>query len=272
MTSIMLNNTRVIVDQQNKRLKVFEIEGDPASLLPELIALAEQEGLDKIIIFAKESDISSFRLLGFILESKLDGFYNGEDAYIVSKFLTPERQTSHLKQEEDQIITQLHELERTYTKSLPTDLIIRAAVPDDASQIVRIFQEVFASYPTPMHDEEYVRNMMQEHVFIAVVEGKEGIVSVSSADMDVKRANAEITDCATLASERGKGLMYFTIEFIEKQLRKKGITNLFSIARAVSFGMNKVLYHRGYQYRGRLVKNVHISGDWEDMNIWVKKG
>lgn len=65
--------------------------------------------------------------------------------------------------------------------------------------------------------------------------------------------------------------MQHLIQYLEDNMKTKDIINLFSIARARSIGMNKVLYNLNYKYRGRLINNVHIAGNWENMNIWVKR-
>lgn len=54
-------------------------------------------------------------------------------------------------------------------------------------------------------------------------------------------------------------------------MKEKGIPHLFSLTRAVSTGMNMVIAKLGFEYKGRLIQNSQISGDFEDMNIWVKE-
>jgi len=57
---------------------------------------------------------------------------------------------------------------------------------------------------------------------------------------------------------------------IEQHLRKKEIFYLFSLTRALSYGMNITVAREGYKYMGRLKNNCIISTGFEDMNIWVK--
>ncbi len=50
----------------------------------------------------------------------------------------------------------------------------------------------------------------------------------------------------------------------------RGIRTAYTIARAVSYGMNITFARCGYQYGGRLVNNTDIAGSLESMNVWYK--
>lgn len=96
------------------------------------------------------------------------------------------------------------------------------------------------------------------------------IVSASSADLNHEFLNAEITDCATHPEHRGKGLLSELVYELENALRDRSYHVLYSIARAISPGVNIVFSKHGYTYSGRQVNNSNIMGKFEDMNIWVK--
>ena len=53
-------------------------------------------------------------------------------------------------------------------------------------------------------------------------------------------------------------------------MKSSGILNAYTIARAISPGMNITFARLGYHYGGRLVNNTQISGGLESMNIWYK--
>lgn len=259
------------IDHPNKRLKVLECDKEIINVSDKLVELAEKEDLNKIILFGREPINETFIEQEFVAEGCIDGFYDGESAYMISKFLSEDRMKNETVQKEEQILKTLESLDAQPVQHNLSDYGIRNATISDIPKIKRVFEVVFASYPTPMYDENYIKKIMNSHVHFAVAENEDGIVSVASAEMDLERNNAEITDCATLPSHRGNGLMNHIVDFLEEEMEDKGISNLFSLARAVSFGMNKVLYNQQYQYRGRLIKNVHIAGQWENMNIWVKQ-
>ncbi len=53
-------------------------------------------------------------------------------------------------------------------------------------------------------------------------------------------------------------------------MKKRGIKTSYSIARAVSYGMNITFAKHGYIYSGTLVNNTNIAGSIESMNVWHK--
>lgn len=263
----------LVIDHVNSRLKIFDFDRTNLALLDgELVNLAQKEGLDKIIIFKCPHYTLELLKRGYEKEGEIDGYFSGKTAHMFCKYLKAKRRENPALPEENRIIEDLEKLaKKEVVNPYREDLTIRIATINDIPQIVNIFKEVFTTYPTPMDDPDYVEKVMKDNVVFAVAESEHGIESVASADVDLKWNNAEITDCATLPSQRGKGLMKNIIAFLEEEMKKRGIDNLFSLARAVSYGMNKTLYSLGYQYRGRLINNVHIAGQWESMNIWVKQ-
>ena len=80
-----------------------------------------------------------------------------------------------------------------------------------------------------------------------------------------------MTDCATLPEHRQYGLMKHLLIKLEEELLAQEIYCVYSISRALSFGMNLALHQLQYQYRGRLANNCYIFDQVEDMNMWVKQ-
>jgi putative beta-lysine N-acetyltransferase len=79
-----------------------------------------------------------------------------------------------------------------------------------------------------------------------------------------------MTDFATRADQRGLGLAQHLLAALESDMERRGILNLYTIARARSAGMNRVFYNRGYDWTGTLVNNCHIAGRFEDMHVWCR--
>jgi beta-lysine N6-acetyltransferase len=121
-----------------------------------------------------------------------------------------------------------------------------------------------------MNDPEYIQKCIKGDTvfYVYTYEGK--IVSAASAEINRFYHNAEITDCATLPEHRQFGLMKHLIVKLEEELLAQEIYCVYSIARALSFGMNAALHQQGYEYRGRLANNCYIFDKLEDMNMWVK--
>jgi putative beta-lysine N-acetyltransferase len=79
-----------------------------------------------------------------------------------------------------------------------------------------------------------------------------------------------MTDFATLPHFRGKGLATALLVDMENEMKNQKIRTLFTIARALSPGMNITFARCGYKYSGTLINNTQIFGHIESMNVWYK--
>jgi hypothetical protein len=61
------------------------------------------------------------------------------------------------------------------------------------------------------------------------------------------------------------------LEEMQRSMRRQGIRMAFSIARALSPGMNVIFAKNGYRYAGTLGHNTNIAGRIESMNVWYKQ-
>ncbi len=80
--------------------------------------------------------------------------------------------------------------------------------------------------------ENYILETMHSNVLYFLVEKYGKIVSLASAEMDPKNRNAEITDCLTIPSERGKGHMKELIRALEKELSERSFLISYTLCRA----------------------------------------
>jgi putative beta-lysine N-acetyltransferase len=154
--------------------------------------------------------------------------------------------------------------------SLPEGFECRWAVPGDVAIMAELYREVFQSYPFPIHKPDYLLSTMQSHVAYFLVFNDNRLVAQSSAEMDEEASNAEMTDFATHPDCRGQGLASYLLHEMEQAMKKRGIHTAYTIARAVSWGMNKTFARLGYDFGGTLINNTQISGAIESMNIWYK--
>lgn len=88
--------------------------------------------------------------------------------------------------------------------------------------------------------------------------------------MDIEASNIEMTDFATLPEYRGNGLALYLLQKMEHEMRKRNMRIAYTIARAVSCGINIIFAKRRYKYSGTLLNNTNISGNFESMNVWYK--
>ena len=65
------------------------------------------------------------------------------------------------------------------------------------------------------------------------------------------------------------GLAGLLLGRMEIEMLKKGITTLYTIARAYSYGMNITFARSGYIFSGTLPNNTQIAGGLETMNVLV---
>ena len=133
------------------------------------------------------------------------------------------------------------------------------------------FKEVFESYPFPIHDPVYLQKTMKSHIQYFYVSDRGRFVALSSAEMNHSCKNVEMTDFATLQAYRGRGLAVHLLGTMEKEMKERGIKTAYTIARAVSAGMNITFAKMGYAFSGTLINNTNISGNIESMNIWYKR-
>jgi len=209
---------------------------------------------------------------GFILEAQIPDFYNYKtDAFFMSKFLNSDR----LLGIEYDKLKELSKIlkDNTQKKSQPSlekGLKIRKLEENNVAQICNIYKQVFKTYPFPIHNEKYILNTMKEGVHYFGVERKNQLLALSSAEVDLKGQNAEMTDFATPIDFRGKKLSILLLKYMEKAMKKIGIKTVYTIARLNSIPMNKTFFNCNYKYAGTLINNTNIAGSIESMNVLYK--
>lgn len=270
----MAKNGQVVIDPHNRRIRVLTYHpGRLADLQRELVALAKQRGLDKIIVYAKKTECSSFFEAGYQQEGVIDGFFRGENAQMLALYLSEERRISRNPELADanlQLSLQKAEEGGAGKAELPAGYRVREATAGDAQQLADLYRMVFAAYPTPMFDPLYIRKTMQEGTYYVIAEKDGEICCAASAEIAASFGSAELTDCATNPAHQGKGLLQLLFTALEQHLQQQRIYYLYTLTRAQSAAMNITAAKQGYRYRGRLINNCLIATGFEDMNIWVK--
>lgn len=262
---------KLYLDKQNRRIRVDDYLGNLLSILEKAEKIAENEKADKMIIKGRKEHFIQLLESGYRFEASIEGYFLGSDCFFFSKFLTDERKISTHWTEEDGIIKSVYHLkEPSRSIAPPKAYNLKKMAESDATGLSKLYKSVFQIYPTPLNNPDYIVKTMQEGTVYYGFINDGQVVSAASAEVNIFYKNAELTDCATLKEHRKHGLMKILLERIEQELVENGIYCAYSIARALSFGMNAVLYQLGYAYRGRLVNNVFIYDKIENMNVWVK--
>ncbi|WP_407406368.1 putative beta-lysine N-acetyltransferase [Peribacillus sp.] len=261
----------ITMDRFNKRVRVEDYLGHFQDCVEESLKAADNISAEKIIFKARTENVLDLLSKGFLYEGSIDKFFLGSDCHFLVKYTQDQRRASSHWIKEDEILENVQKLPtKVELEAPPSTYIGRKAEEIDAVKLAELYGKVFEIYPTPMNEPEYVRKCMNSGTVFYIYEHDGVIVSAASAEINDFYRNAEITDCATLPDHRQYGLMKHLIEKLESHLVSHDIYCIYSIARALSFGMNAALHQQGYYYRGRLANNCFIFDKLEDMNLWVK--
>lgn len=263
----------LFLDQYNQRIKILDYEAsDIGQLILKVRYLAEANSFDKIICMARRQDWQTFLRYGYVLEAVIKYYLNGEDAFVVSKFRSQERLTSHNLMEEVLMIEKVMERQwdSVSVRPLPSGYDVRLAKREDIPELLELYASIFETYPSPLIHASYLETVFQQDTLFAVCTRDGEIVSAASAETHPHVHAAELTDCATKKTARGLGLMSHILSALEENIAEKGYVCAYTMARSRSYGMNNVFYRLGYEFMGRLINNCDIYGDYEDMNIWVR--
>ncbi|MGY4689575.1 putative beta-lysine N-acetyltransferase [Salibacterium sp. K-3] len=263
-----------VIEPYSQRIKVYKLPPVPEweTFLESLQVLARDQSCDKLIFYVRNRDRHRFAKAPFVCEGTINGFFHGNDAAVYSWFLRPQRARPVDQTREDLVLQNVsHVSEKKGGTVFPKGYTMRHPVESDAEEMARLYRCVFQTYPTPMHDPQFIRNVMKEEVYFTVMEYEGTIVSACSADVLVPFQSAEMSDCATHPEHRNQGLLSTQFAYLMQLMQRRGLWTLFSYSRSLSFGMNMVNVYHGFQYGGKMIRNSNIAGRLESMNIWYRQ-
>ena len=250
---------------------------DMPEILDDLEALAREKGYGKLFMKARRRHYDQFVDRGYTPEAMVPQFYGpDEDGVFMGKFLDPDRARPNRPDRVQEVLQvagkEAVRDDRPEADPAPEleDLEVREATTVDAEALAACYDIVFPSYPFPINDPVHLRGEQEKGTrFFTVWEGG-ALVAASSMEPGGAPGTVEMTDFATLPSHRGKGLATYLLRVMDEAAESAGERVAYTIARAVSFGMNITFARRGYSFGGTLVNNTQISGAIESMNIWYK--
>jgi beta-lysine N6-acetyltransferase len=258
------------LDHFNERIRVDYYLGNVSKLIEKIEKLAQKYNYTKLIIKARQEHLYSFMEKGYMIEAALKGYFQGSDAFFVTKYNSQDRRNSLYWSKGDEIVEAVLKSDRLKEKNIPEEYNLRRAEKKDAPNLANLYGEVFQIYPTPLNEASYVEKTMDEGTIYWIYEKDGKIVSAASAEIDYAQRNAELTNCATLVEHRKHGLMKEIMRRLEQDLVSQSIYCSYTIARSLSYGMNAAFHQLGYMYTGRMTNNCYIFDKLEDMNVWVK--
>ncbi len=272
-----LGSTLSTFDFHNHRIKLYDITADrfigsePGQEVVEELEKGKQ--FSKLTLYTLDppgTQDKSWKEAGFRMEGVIRSFYaDDSDAVLWARYSDQKRAVEPQENEHEKVL----EIARTKTEAVlvvPGEFRMRRAVADDAEPISALLQDVFTEYPSETSAEHLAKHIATQRSVFHIVEAEDRtLVAAVSAELDVRRRNAEITDCVTRPDARGKGLSTAAVLALQKDLKSRyRIDHAYSLARAGEVGINCVFHRLGYEYTGRLVNNCRMPEGWESMNVW----
>ena len=256
----------------NDRVFLYQLDqADLPGITDRLLALAKDRGYSRIFARVPAPARDHFVACGYTPGARLPGLFRGKvDGYYMAKYLdAPAGDAGEI----DEILS----VARAKARQGAASPVIEpgfTAVPvtsEDAPALASIYQEVFETYPVPIHDPAYLAQKMQGSLRCFCIREPGGrIASVASAEVDAGGKFAEMTGFATLPDYRGHGFAGYLLRRMEGEIRSLGVRTAFAIARARSYPANITFARAGYTYAGTLADSVNICGSLEDMNVWYR--
>ncbi len=252
----------------NDRIYLMHLHGtDNETLIAKLDRLATERGYGKIFAKIPATCWHTFKSSGYVKEALIPGFFDGEtDGLFIAKFFSADRQ-------QPQNRAGFYPPEGVSTSAKQNDIptmAIDACTSEDAAAMASIYRQVFESYAFPIHQTEYIQQMMRKDVVYLCARIEKKIAALAAAEINFANRVCEMTDFATLPGYRGIGLAQRLLGRLDDEARIRGIKTAYTIARADSHGMNRVFRKMGYRFAGRLIRNTQIGGRIRSMAAWYK--
>lgn len=266
-------NSTIQHGPMNNRVYIIHLgREDFPEIIGAMDALAEEKGYEKIFAKIPAALGPDFERMGYRREALVPGFFRGrDDAAFLSKYLQKDRGVEKHAEKMASILEDARKQRYTPSSALETPFSgIDPCQSSDAEEMSRLFKKVYPTYPFPIFDPSYLVDTMKKRVRYFCVRRGEEMVAIGSAEMDRDNLSVEMTDFATLPAWRGQGLANRLLIHMETHMALEGLRTAFTIARALSIGMNRVFARERYLYAGTLTNNTHISGRIESMNVWYK--
>ncbi|MDX2446854.1 MAG: putative beta-lysine N-acetyltransferase [Desulfobacterales bacterium] len=258
----------------NRRAYLMKLyDQDVIHILPALDCLAHDNHYEKILAKVPSGSKTVFERQGYIQEAVIPGYFNNrEHAFFMCKYLSSGRRQITGCQKIQEILSLAKQQGLLPSKKNSTQPVnIRICGPEDVGKMSRVFKSVFKTYPFPIFDADYLATVIKnkQAIYFCMENGRQ-INAIAASEIDSDNKGVEMTDFATLPGYRGQGLAGCLLEDMERAMKGQGMKTAFSIARALSPGMNILFAKKGYAFGGTLANNTQISGHIESMNVWYK--
>ncbi|CAM4276122.1 putative beta-lysine N-acetyltransferase [Zobellia roscoffensis] len=259
----------------HNRVYLMETEQyDWNSLIDNMKTIAHKMDYDKILSRVPEEAKEVFKSKGHVVEAKIPKLYNGEKAgYFLADYLNTERAKSNIKVKKTITSVKTIALAANSTSedahfALPEYLEVRKLEESDLPAIIQLHKKAFLSYPFPIHEPEYLKQLLKNnHEFYGLFEKGELLVS-AILKVQESESSIEIVDFATHPNYNGQNLNYYLVQEIKKRVVNSKYKTIYALVRATSYGLNITFSKHGFLLGGTLMNNTVIRGNLESMNVW----
>lgn len=230
---------------------------------------ADEHDRGRIVVMTDLEIADGLERAGFRVEAVIPTFYEGaQDCAVMSFALDKER--DQLADPEDVARVEAIIDERGPSAFKPNTVSTEIAKLSDAANIATLIDDTFEQYPTPSGVASYVAKAIRAGTPFRMVKENGVLVACASADLTRSAMAAELTDCATLPTHRGKGFMKAILSDLMGDLRKMGYDTAFTLARARIAGVNIAFESLGFDLHGTMRSSCRIGQGIEDMNVWSR--
>ncbi|MGA9536390.1 MAG: putative beta-lysine N-acetyltransferase [Desulfobacterales bacterium] len=266
-----IGRSRIQFGPLSERVYLMQLaSGEAEAVIAAMNKLAQSEGYTKLFAKVPARSAAVFTDAGFEIEARIPDFYaDGNAAFFVSRFRCEKRRRpSDAERIRKVLEVAMRRDGAGIRRPLPDDCDLTLMNADSATQMAALYSRVFESYPFPILDPDYIRCTMDENFRYFGILYNAKLIALASAER-VERG-VEMTDFATDPEHRRASLAAHLLAAMEADARQDGVKTTFTIARAVSYGINIMFARAGYAFGGTLVNNTNISGRVQSMNIWYK--
>jgi beta-lysine N6-acetyltransferase len=259
--------------KSSNRIYVMEYPSSMKDDYPlRLKEFSAENGYTKIVCKIPSRYKDCFLQGGYVEEAIIPRFYKGkEDAHFLCFYHDPLRQKEEMKPQYEQVKRIAEDKRGTFqTFSGSLEIHVEKCTSKDIPTMAALYKTVFPSYPFPIDDTDYLYKTMMDNIDYYCVKKHDQMVALASAEMSFRYKNVEMTDFATLTTECSQGYAGEILHQMEQDMQEKEIYTFYTIARAISIGMNATFTKQNYTFGGRLPNNTDISGHIESMNVWYK--
>lgn len=250
----------VLLDRNNELLWVDDYEvAAKNDFYSFLWKLARQNNLGKIIFAVRPYDLYLLKNEGFIWEGYVDGFFAGVPACFLAGYLQPGRSLSSSLAEEQRTLSKILTLRGESQNIPPAGTKIRQATKNDTGTC-HLFLK---SEPSGIVSTRRKGNLS------LIAWQKEKPAGVVTAACDLKYKRAEIIHCAALPGFEEGDILRSLLASLVQKCQALGIKCIYALARASSSPINLALHNSGYLFRGTLINNCSVTGQFENAHIWV---